>query len=69
MSTAVNAAYVGNKVQLFDKSHIGTIVESDYPYRWKIEWDDGDVSHVHPSDVTYLGTIDHSQAPAIEKIG
>ena len=45
------------RVELFDGSIQGTVIEAASPYFWRIRWDDGEESAVHPLDVKHL-TLD-----------
>ncbi len=45
---------IGNRVETFDGTIQGTILEIQGEYCMKVKWDDGETGHVHPLDVNYV---------------
>ncbi len=45
---------VGSRVELFDETCKGTIMQIVHEHFWVIKWDDGQIGNVHPDDVKHL---------------
>ena len=50
----------GDRVEMFDRSHQGTITEVKNEFCLAIKWDDGETGLVHPLDVKHLKKEDKS---------
>ena len=48
----------GDRVEMFDGSMKGTIIEVKNEYFIVVKWDDGEIGNVHPLDVKHLKQVE-----------
>ena len=53
-----------HRVELFDGTVQGTVVEVMSPYCWRIIWDDGEEGYCHPDGVKHLTLTKGDQSNA-----